>query len=107
MTALKKPNFITTEDFCAGEEISDVKHEYLGGTMHALAGATHQHNRIATSALPSLRAQLRGKPRVPFNSDTQVRIEPDSPSVQVFRRKGAGGFVGEHHSGLGSPGGAL
>ena len=107
MTVLKRPNFITTEDFCAGEEFSDVKHEYLGGTVHAMAGGTHQQNRIATSALPSLGAQLRGKPRVPFNSDTQVRIEPDSPSVQVFRRKVEGGFVGEHHTGLGSPGGAL
>ena len=165
MTALKKSDFITVEDYCAGEEISEVKHEYLGGTVHAMAGATNQHNRIATSALLSLGAQLRGKPCEPFNSDTKVRIEfpdhtrlyypdamvvcetksgtehfqdrpvvivevlsdstrrtdlvekrdayltiptlkvllfiePDSPSVQVFRRKSEGGFASEHHSGL-------
>jgi Uma2 family endonuclease len=46
MTALKNPNFITIADYLAGEEISDVKHEYLGGTIHAMAGASNQHNDI-------------------------------------------------------------
>jgi len=78
MTALRKPNLITIDDYLAGEEISDVKHEYLGGTVHAMAGATNQHNTIATSAMLSIGSQLRGKPCQPFNSDTKVRIEfPD------------------------------
>lgn len=78
MTALKQPNFITLADYLAGEEISDVKHEYLGGTVHAMAGASNQHNSIATSAILSLGSMLRGKPCQPFNSDTKVRIEfPD------------------------------
>lgn len=78
MTALRHPNFITVADYLAGEEISDVKHEYLGGTVHAMAGATNQHNKIALNGLASLHGQLRGKPCQPFNSDTKVRIEfPD------------------------------
>jgi Uma2 family endonuclease len=75
---VKPPDFITIEDYLAGEEVSDVKHEYLGGTVHAMAGATNQHNTIAVSALLSLGSQLRGKSCQPFNSDTKVRIEfPD------------------------------
>lgn len=78
MTALKKPNSITIAEYLAGEEFSDVKHEYLGGTVHAMAGATNQHNSIAISALLSIGSQLRGKACQPFNSDTKVRIElPD------------------------------
>jgi Uma2 family endonuclease len=78
MTALRKPNSITIAEYLAGEEISDVKHEYLGGTVHAMAGATNQHNTIAINGLASLHSQLRGKPCQPFNSDTKVRIEfPD------------------------------
>ena len=78
MTALKQPDSIPVADYLAGEEISGVKHEYLGGTVHAMAGATNQHNMIATSALLALGSQLRGKPCQPFNSDTKVRIEyPD------------------------------
>ncbi len=75
MTALKQPDFITVHDYLAGEEVSDTKHEYLGGTVHAMAGATIRHNNIATSALVALGGQLRGKPCQPFNSDTKVRIE--------------------------------
>jgi Uma2 family endonuclease len=78
MPALRKPHSITIADYLAGEEISDVKHEYLGGTVHAMAGATNQHNTIVTSAILSIGAQLRGQPCQPFNSDTKVRIEfPD------------------------------
>ena len=78
MTALAKSEPISIEDYLAGEEVSDVKHEYLGGTVHAMAGATNRHNIIAMNALGLLFGQLRGKPCQPFNSDTKVRIKfPD------------------------------
>lgn len=78
MPALKQQNFVTIPDYLAGEEISDVKHEYIGGTVHAMAGATNRHNTIATNAIASLHGSLRGKSCQPFNSDTKVRIEfPD------------------------------
>ena len=78
MTAVKKPLFTSLEDYLAGEEISDVKHEYIGGAVHAMAGATNRHNNIAISSILSLGAQLRGKSCQPYNSDVKVRIEfPD------------------------------
>lgn len=78
MTAVRQPDFISVADYLAGEEISDTKHEYLGGTVHAMAGATIRHNNIALNCLASLHASLRGKSCQPFNSDTKVRIEfPD------------------------------
>lgn len=78
MTAVKKPDLLPVEEYLEGEEFAEVKHEYLGGTVHAMAGATIRHNNIATNALGILYGQLRGKPCQPFNSDTKVRIElPD------------------------------
>lgn len=78
MTALKQPGAMSISEYLAGEEQSEVKHEYLGGTVHAMAGASNRHNAIAVNALLSLGTQLRGKPCRPFNSDTKVRIEyPD------------------------------
>ncbi len=78
MTALIKPETMSVEDYLAGEEISEIKHEYLGGTVHAMAGATNRHNTIAVNSLGSLHSQLRGKSCQAFNSDTKVRIEfPD------------------------------
>lgn len=78
MLGVKPPDFISVNDYLAGEEISDTKHEYLGGTLHAMAGATIRHNNIAGNCFASLHGTLRGKPCQPFNSDTKVRIEfPD------------------------------
>ncbi len=78
MTALRRPDFITLEEYFTGEEISDKKHEYLGGTVHAMAGASNRHNTIAGNSFGILFGKLRGKVCQPFNSDTKVRIEfPD------------------------------
>lgn len=73
-----------------------MKHEYIGGTVHAMAGATIRHNNIATNALGMLYGQLRGKPCQPFNSDTKVRIELPEIEVELglaklYERVGFGG----------------
>ncbi len=78
MTALKQTELITIADYLASEEINGVKREYLGGAVHAMAGATNQHNTIAGNWFATLHGQLRGKSCEPFNSDTKVRIQyPD------------------------------
>lgn len=75
---MRQPSSITIAEYLAGEDMADVKHEYLGGTVHAMSGGTNRHNLIASNALVSLGFQLRGKSCRPFNSDTKVRIEyPD------------------------------
>jgi Uma2 family endonuclease len=78
MTALKQTESISVDDYLDGEEVSEVKHEYLGGTVHAMAGATNQHNAIAGNCFAALHGKLRGKPCQSFNSDTKIRIQyPD------------------------------
>lgn len=78
MTAVKQPDFITIDDYLVGEEISDVKHEFLGGTVHAMPPASNRHNTIVLNSLASLHGQLRGKSCQPSNSDTKIRLEfPD------------------------------
>ena len=80
MTAAKKLNLITVEDYLAGELASTVKHEYLGGIVYAMAGARNVHNIIATNTLASLHQRLRGKRCRPFNSDTKIRVRlPTQP----------------------------
>jgi Uma2 family endonuclease len=74
MTAALKWNFVTIEDYLAGELVSPIKHEYVGGVVYAMAGARNRHNRIATNTLVAMGAHLRGRPCPPYNSDTKVRI---------------------------------
>lgn len=74
MRAAKKLNPISVEDYLAGELVSPIKHEYLGGVVFAMAGARNVHNLIATNALVSLGARLRGQRCRSYNSDTKIRV---------------------------------
>lgn len=74
MTAAEERSAISVEDYVAGELVSRVKHEYLGGYVYAMAGARNVHNVIATNVLGSFHGRLRGRPCQPFNSDTKVRV---------------------------------
>lgn len=75
MTAAKQIELVSVEDYLAGELVSEVKHEYSGGFVYAMAGARNVHNQIAVAFLGSLYARLRGKTSQPFNSDTKVRVQ--------------------------------
>jgi Uma2 family endonuclease len=69
---------LTPEEYLAGEEAAETKHEYVGGVVYAMSGATNRHNILSMNALGLLFAQLRGTGCRPFNSDTKVRIRfPD------------------------------
>ena len=74
MTAAEKLALISEADYLAGELASKVKHEYLGGIVHAMAGAGNQHNDIVVNLTSALHARLRGRPCRPCNSDSKVRV---------------------------------
>src|SRR5262245_31162070 len=75
MTAAKKLNLISVDDYLAGELVSPIKHEYIGGVVYGMAGARNVHNLIASNTLGSLHGRLRtvGRCRA-FNSDTKIRV---------------------------------
>jgi Uma2 family endonuclease len=74
MTAVKKLNLVSIDDYLEGELVSPIKHEYLGGVVYATAGARNAHNMIAGNFYLAVGSQLRGLPCLPFNSDTKVRV---------------------------------
>ena len=49
ITAARKIEVVSIEDYLEGELRSEIKHEYLGGTVYATAGAQNVHNDVATS----------------------------------------------------------
>jgi Uma2 family endonuclease len=75
MSAALKTRHVSVEEYLDRELVSQIKHEYLGGTMYAMAGATNAHNRIASNVLGALHSRLRGKQCEPFNSDTKIRVK--------------------------------
>jgi len=74
MSAAEKWEFVSVEDYLAGELTSSIKHEYRDGIIYAMAGARNVHNRIAANALASFHNRLRGRPCTPWNSDTKIRV---------------------------------
>lgn len=75
MTAVKKLKLVSVEDYLAGELASQIKHEYLGGFVYAMAGARNIHNIIAGNVFGSFFIRLSGRRCQPFNSDTKIRIQ--------------------------------
>ena len=75
MRALAADRYIPVEDYLSGEQFSEVRHEYIGGEVYAMAGASKAHNDIAGSIYSALRAHLRGKRCRPFIGDVKVRLE--------------------------------
>lgn len=68
-------DYVTVEDYLAAEEVSDVRHEYLGGLVYAMAGETRDHNQIAQNLLVSLRGHIKGGPCKLYMSDIRVNFD--------------------------------
>ncbi len=63
----------TVEDYFAIEESSTTKHEYFGGEIFAMAGASLAHNRLTGNAYAALRAKSAGSAYEVFASDLRIR----------------------------------
>jgi Uma2 family endonuclease len=75
MTTLEHPGYLkTSEEYLAAERIAEQRHEYLAGSVYAMAGTSRDHERIAINICGELRAQLRGRPCEVLASNIKVRI---------------------------------
>jgi Uma2 family endonuclease len=73
-TAAKSEN-VSVADYLAAEKTSEVRHEYLGGLVYAMAGETVAHNQIVGNLYLALRGHLKGKPCRVFVSDIRVNFD--------------------------------
>jgi Uma2 family endonuclease len=75
MTAATRLPSITVQEYLAHEAGSEVKHEYRGGRVYAMAGGSRTHARIGGNVYAAMHARLRGQPCEPFNSDMKLRVQ--------------------------------
>jgi len=66
---------MSVDEYLAFEEKSTVRHEYLGGEIHAMAGESIPHNTIALNIAGALRNKLRGGPCRAYMENVKVRLE--------------------------------
>lgn len=84
MQAIQNTPAIGVEEYLAGELRSQERHEYLGGSVYAMAGTSVEHNLIAQNILLSLRTHLKGKPCQVFISDVKVRLQISDEDVFYY-----------------------
>ncbi|TAK90072.1 MAG: Uma2 family endonuclease [Verrucomicrobia bacterium] len=74
MQTAAKSDLVNVADYLAAEEASQVRHEYLGGLVYAMAGETLDHNQIAQNLLFQIRLKVKGGPCRVFISDVRVNF---------------------------------
>ena len=75
---------ISIEDYLAGEQATEIKHEYLGGQIVAMGGASDRHGLIAGSLYAALLPAARRKGCQLFIADMKVRVDHDADSYFYY-----------------------
>ena len=71
---------MSVEEYLEFERASETKHEYYGGEVLAMAGASYDHNLIVMNTGATLHSQLRGKPCRVLPSDLRIFV----PAADIF-----------------------
>lgn len=65
---------LSADEYLEAEQRSEVRHEYVAGSLFAMVGASRTHNLIVVNLTTALRTHLRGGPCRVFASDMKVRV---------------------------------
>jgi Uma2 family endonuclease len=76
MVASRVP-YVSPEEYLAGEQLSEVKHEYIDGEVYAMAGSSDSHAAIVRNVIMTVGPHLRG---------SACSLYPQDIKAQVFRR---------------------
>lgn len=75
--------YVPVEEYLASEELSEIKHEYLGGVVYAMSGASEPHLLVGFNLYGMLYNRLLGKRCQGFGSDMKVLLHPQ-PSGRAY-----------------------
>jgi Uma2 family endonuclease len=73
-TSTHSRQLVSVEEYLQGEKSSEVRHEYVEGSVYSMAGSSDDHNRIAINIAGELREQLRGTRCEPFMADMKFKM---------------------------------
>jgi Uma2 family endonuclease len=73
---------ISVDEYLAGEQVSEIRHEFIDGQVYAMGGASRAHGLIVNALAFALTPAARKKGCQLFTSDMKVRL--DFSGKQVF-----------------------
>lgn len=68
------PGLLTIDEYLELEESSRIRHEYVGGTVYALAGGSDRHNRIAGNIYVTLWSAVQESPCRLYMADMKLQV---------------------------------
>lgn len=74
MISIQPQPLLTSHEYLAWERRQETRHEYVNGEIHAMTGASREHNLINGNLFAALHFQLRGKPCEIYNNDMRVKV---------------------------------
>ena len=66
---------VSLQDYLSGEQQTEIRHEYINGTTHAMGGASATHNLIAGNVFAVLHAAARNSSCQVFMADMKVYLK--------------------------------
>lgn len=77
MPTLEKVRPISVEEYIEGEKLSDTRHEFVGGEVFSMVGASQAHDLIVGAFQFALYGHLRGTACRVFSGTMKLRIGDD------------------------------
>lgn len=74
MEAVPQVEGLSVEAYLAAEQSAQVRHEYVGGAVYAMAGASDEHIALCMNLAFALRTHLQGTPCRVQMSEGKVRL---------------------------------
>jgi Uma2 family endonuclease len=82
--ALELSPSVSVLEYLDGELVSEVRHEYFGGRVFAMAGASRNHERVGRNVMLDLGGHLEGKPCELFKGDLKARLKINREDVFFY-----------------------
>src|SRR4051812_7008678 len=84
METAAQPLHLSVEDYLKLEAYGKVRHEYIGGAVHAMAGTSEQHNLVSLNIASAFHHHLRDGPCRAYMADFKVRLEINREDIFYY-----------------------
>jgi Uma2 family endonuclease len=71
-----KPYYITPEEYLANEHHSEIKHEYIDGSIYPIVNKNRQHNIVITNLAASLKTHLENTNCEVYRENVKLCVNP-------------------------------
>ena len=83
-TAQSHQPTLSVEDYLAGEQQAEQRHEYIDGQVYAMTGASRRHGLIVNALVYAMTPAARRKGCQLFSSDMKLRLEISGKTIFYY-----------------------